>query len=176
LVTGFYREGISVKIIASFRIGLLSNEVRVGFEPFLRQVLDLAAALVPRDVPDDEHSLRHICQASRAGAWSPLQDRLAHVQQDPQRAMKDDAEPLKGNVEIDETGVHGRPRGPKMTLKEAAQWRERQVSVRGMGERGGRVKLRVIESRRGEPLSGAVRANVNPERSSSRTIGAPTGP
>jgi hypothetical protein len=32
-----------------------------------------------------------------------------------------------------------------------------------MVERGGRIKLRVIKSRRGEPLSGAVRANVNPE-------------
>jgi transposase-like protein len=76
--------------------------------------------------------------------------------------MADDAKPLKGEVEVDETGVHGRPRGPKMTKKEAAQWRERQVSVLGMVERGGRLKLRVIESRRGEPLSGAVRANVNP--------------
>jgi transposase-like protein len=77
--------------------------------------------------------------------------------------MADDAKPLKGQVEIDETGVHGRPRGPKkMTKKEAAEWRERQVSVLGMVERGGRVKLRVIKSRRGEPLSGAVRANVNP--------------
>lgn len=76
--------------------------------------------------------------------------------------MKDDAKPLKGDVEIDETGVHGRPRGPKMTLKEAAQWRERQISVLGMVERGGRIKLRIIKSRRGEPLSGTVRANVNP--------------
>jgi transposase len=76
--------------------------------------------------------------------------------------MADDDEPLTGDVEIDETGVHGRPRGPKMTKKEAAAWRERQVSVLGMVERGGRLKLRVIESRRGEPLSGAVRANVNP--------------
>ena len=77
--------------------------------------------------------------------------------------MKDDAKPLKGAVEIDETGVHGRPRGPRMNRKEAAQWRQRQISVLGMVERGGRVKLRVIKSRRGEPLSGAVRANVNPE-------------
>jgi transposase len=77
--------------------------------------------------------------------------------------MADDDEPLSGDVEIDETGVHGRPRGPKMTKKEAARWRERQVSVLGMVERGGRLKLRVIESRRGEPLSGPVRANVNPE-------------
>jgi transposase-like protein len=77
--------------------------------------------------------------------------------------MKDDAEPLKGKVEIDETGVHGRPRRPKMDRKEAARWREEQISVLGMVERGGRVRLRMIESRRGEPLSGAVRANVNPE-------------
>jgi transposase len=76
--------------------------------------------------------------------------------------MADDDEPLSGDVEIDETGVHGKPRGPKMTKKEAAQWREAQVSVLGMVERGGRVKLRVIESRRGEPLGQAVRANVNP--------------
>jgi transposase-like protein len=77
--------------------------------------------------------------------------------------MTDDGKALKGDVEVDETGVHGRPRGPKMTPKEAAQWRERQVSVLGMVERGGRVRLRVIKSRRGEPLSGAVRANVRPD-------------
>ena len=77
--------------------------------------------------------------------------------------MADDGSMLEGKVEVDETGVHGKPRGPKMTKKEAAQWRERQVSVLGMVERGGRVRLRVIESRRGEPLSRPVRANVNPE-------------
>lgn len=32
-----------------------------------------------------------------------------------------------------------------------------------MVERGGRVRLRVIATRRGEPLSRAVRANVNPQ-------------
>lgn len=31
-----------------------------------------------------------------------------------------------------------------------------------MVERGGRVRMRVIQSRRGEPLSSVVRANVNP--------------
>jgi transposase len=77
--------------------------------------------------------------------------------------MADEGRPLAGEVEVDETGVHGRPRGPKMTPSEAAQWRERQVSVLGMVERGGRVRLRVIKSRRGEPLSGAVRANVRPD-------------
>jgi hypothetical protein len=76
--------------------------------------------------------------------------------------MNDDGEPLAGDVEVDETGVHGRPRGPKMTKKEAAVWRERQVSVLGMVERGGRLKLRVIKSRRGEPLSDPIRAQRQP--------------
>jgi hypothetical protein len=76
--------------------------------------------------------------------------------------MNDDGEPLSGDVEVDETGVHGKPRGPRMTRKEAAAWREKQISVLGMVERGGRLKLRVIKSRRGEPLSGPVRANVDP--------------
>ena len=76
--------------------------------------------------------------------------------------MADNGAMLEGKVEVDETGIHGKPRR-RMTKAEAAQRRERQVSVLGMVERGGRVRLRVITSRRGEPLSGAVRANVNPE-------------
>jgi transposase len=76
--------------------------------------------------------------------------------------MNDDGEPLSGHVEVDETGVHGKPRGPKMTKKEAAKWRTEQVAVLGMVERGGRLRLRVIEGRRGEPISQGVRANVNP--------------
>lgn len=72
-------------------------------------------------------------------------------------------QPLKGDVEIDETSWGGRPRRKLRTRKEQAEWREAKTTVLGMVERGGRVKLRVIKSRRGEPLSGAVRANVNPE-------------
>ena len=59
-------------------------------------------------------------------------------------------------------GQDGRAASSK-TRKEAALFREAKSTVLGMVERGGRVKLRVITSRRGEPLSGAVRANVNPE-------------
>ncbi|MGZ4138486.1 MAG: IS1595 family transposase, partial [Actinomycetota bacterium] len=70
-------------------------------------------------------------------------------------------EPLSGDVEVDETGVHGRKR-TKGTRSEGARWREAQPSVLGMVERGGRVRVRVIPSRRGEPLSSEVRANVNP--------------
>lgn len=69
--------------------------------------------------------------------------------------------PLSGDVEVDETGVHGRKR-VKGTRSEGAIWREAQPVVLGMVERGGRVRLRVIDSRRGEPLSRAVRANVDP--------------
>jgi len=71
-------------------------------------------------------------------------------------------EPLSGDVEIDETSVRGKPRGPKMTRWEAAAWRERQPKVLGMVERGGRVRLRVIASRRGPGLSREVVANVDP--------------
>jgi transposase len=72
-------------------------------------------------------------------------------------------QPLSGDVEIDETSWGGRPRRKLRTRKEQAEWREAKTTVLGMVERGGRIKLRVIKSRRGEPLSGAVRANVNPE-------------
>jgi transposase len=77
--------------------------------------------------------------------------------------MKDDAKPLKGKVEVDETSWGGRPRRKLKNKKEVARFRESKTTVLGMVERGGRVRLRVIASRRGEPLSGAVRANVNPE-------------
>jgi transposase-like protein len=77
--------------------------------------------------------------------------------------MTDDEVPLSGNVEVDETGIQGKPRNVgKRTIREAALARERRVSVLGMVERGGRVKLCVIKSRRGEPLSGPIRANVDP--------------
>lgn len=76
--------------------------------------------------------------------------------------MNDEGDdPLGGDVEIDETSVHGKPRR-KMTYSESAQWREAQPKVLGMVERGGRVRLRIIPSRRGPALSGAVRANVDP--------------
>jgi len=70
-------------------------------------------------------------------------------------------EPLSGDVEVDETAWGGKPRR-KLTYQEAAAFREAKPTVLGMVERGGRVRLRVIASRRGEPLSRAVRANVNP--------------
>jgi hypothetical protein len=49
-----------------------------------------------------------------------------------------------------------------MTRAEGQAFRESRTTVLGMIERGGRVRLRVIASRRGEPLSRAVRTHVNP--------------
>lgn len=77
--------------------------------------------------------------------------------------MNDEDEPqLRGTVEIDETSWGGKPRRPIKDKGERARWRENRTTVLGMIERGGRVRLRVIASRRGEPLSGAVRTHVNP--------------
>jgi len=74
-----------------------------------------------------------------------------------------DDEPLSGDVEIDETSWGGKPRkARKLTRAEAAAFREAKPTILGMVERGGRVRLRVIESRRGPALSREVRASVNP--------------
>jgi transposase len=77
--------------------------------------------------------------------------------------MSDEGESqLRGTVEVDETSWGGKPRRKFKTRAEAAQWVEQKTTVLGMVERGGRVRLRVIASRRGEPLSSAVRAHLNP--------------
>jgi transposase-like protein len=77
--------------------------------------------------------------------------------------MNDEGESqLRGTVEVDETSWGGRPRRKFKTRAESAQWVEQKTTVLGMVERGGRVRLRVIASRRGEPLSSAVRAHLNP--------------
>lgn len=78
--------------------------------------------------------------------------------------MTDEGESqLRGKVEVDETYWGGKPR-KKMRLRspELQEHKRNLVTVLGMVERGGRVRARVIESRYGEPISGAVRANVNP--------------
>src|SRR3954451_767200 len=72
-----------------------------------------------------------------------------------------DDDQLSGDVEIDETSRGGKPRRT-LTRPEAAAFREAKPTILGMVERGGRVRLRVIPSRRGPALSRAIRANVNP--------------
>jgi transposase-like protein len=84
-----------------------------------------------------------------------------------------DAEPLSGDVEIDETSWGGKPRklqgqssqiglGPTR-YSEAARHRKAKTTILGMVERGGRIRFRVVASRHGAPLSNAVVANVNPD-------------
>ena len=57
-----------------------------------------------------------------------------------------DADPLVGDVEIDETSWGGKPRRKLKGFKEVAKFRENKTTVLGMVERGGRVRLRVIPS------------------------------
>ena len=67
--------------------------------------------------------------------------------------MPQEAEPLTGKVETDETYVGGKPRLSDHTTGkgrgESARWREQKVSVWGMVERGGKVRAEII------PFSGA---------------------
>jgi transposase len=76
--------------------------------------------------------------------------------------MADDGEQLFGDVEIDETSWGGKPRNRHKTRAEAAAFREAKPTILGMVERGGRLHLRVIPSRRGPALSREVRTHVNP--------------
>ncbi len=77
--------------------------------------------------------------------------------------MNDEGESqLRGKVEVDETSWGGKPRRKIKDRRERARWVEERTTILGMVERGGRVRLRVIASRRGEPLSSTVRAHLNP--------------
>lgn len=76
----------------------------------------------------------------------------------------DDDRPLSGEVEIDETSTEGKPRKklPKFGGA-AARYRERsRATVIAAVERGGRIKVGVIESRRGQPLRDKVIEWVDP--------------
>ncbi len=76
--------------------------------------------------------------------------------------MTDDSGPLSGKVEADETSWGGRPRN-KLGAAAGARHRERKATVLGMVERGGRVRARVVASRRGEGFSRELREHVNPD-------------
>jgi len=88
--------------------------------------------------------------------------------------MVDDGEPLRGDVEVDEASVDGKPRkqqgqhskiaiGPSRR-SEAAKLRERsRATVFAAVERGGRIKATVLPSRRGPGLKKQVIEWVMPE-------------
>jgi transposase len=79
--------------------------------------------------------------------------------------MDDQDGPLTGEVEIDETSVEGRPRERLPQLGgAAARLRERsRATVIAAVERGGKIKVGVIPSRRGERLRRRVIEWVDPE-------------
>jgi transposase len=77
--------------------------------------------------------------------------------------MDDQDGPLTGEVEIDETSVEGKPR-QHLSRAAAAKLRERsRATVVAAVERGGRIKVGVIPSRRGAPLRDQVIEWVDPE-------------
>jgi transposase-like protein len=88
--------------------------------------------------------------------------------------MVDDGEPLRGDVEVDEASVDGKPRkrqginrqiaigAPRYS--EAAKLRERsRATVFAAVERGGRIKTTVLPSRHGPALKRQVIEWVRPE-------------
>jgi transposase len=88
--------------------------------------------------------------------------------------MADDGEPLRGDVEVDEASVDGKPRkkqgqhsriavGPSRR-SEAAKLHERsRATVFAAVERGGRIKTTVLPSRHGPALKKQVAEWVMPE-------------
>jgi transposase len=90
-------------------------------------------------------------------AWRMFNKIRTELMCDPEPAPK-----LKGEVEIDETFWGGKARRKFKTRSEAVRFGEAKPTILGMVERGGRVRLRVIDSRRGEPLSREVRAHLDP--------------
>jgi len=77
--------------------------------------------------------------------------------------MTDDGPPLKGEVEIDETSVEGKPR-KHLNRQAAARLRERsRTTVVAAVQRGGKIKVGVVPSRRGRPLRDKVIEWVDPE-------------
>jgi transposase len=87
------------------------------------------------------------------------------------KLMVEDDEPLKGDVEVDEASVDGKPKRKQgdaiktpFARSEAAKLRERsRATVFAAVERGGRIKTTVLESRRGPALKRQVIEWVEPE-------------
>src|SRR6202034_178812 len=88
--------------------------------------------------------------------------------------MVDDGEPMRGDVEVEEASVDGKPRKPQgqhrylattpTRRSEAAKLRERsRATVFAAVERGGRIKATVLPSRRGPGLKRQVIQWVEPE-------------
>jgi transposase len=78
--------------------------------------------------------------------------------------MKQDDEPLSGEVEVDETFVGGKPRSSDHVRGRggSARWRDQKTVVWGAVERKGQVRAKVIPSAGGLIVRGQVRKYVLP--------------
>lgn len=82
------------------------------------------------------------------------------------RSLLSDADgpPLSGKIEMDETGIGGKPRlGQVRSRLEARQWAEKKATVFGMVQRGGQVRAFVVSDRKGETIGPYARRHVLPE-------------
>jgi transposase-like protein len=78
--------------------------------------------------------------------------------------MGEPIENLKGEVEIDETYVGGRPRaGEIKSRQDIRAFTERKAKVLGMVERGGKVAALVVPNQTGAALHPRIREKVLPE-------------
>jgi transposase len=87
--------------------------------------------------------------------------------------MKQDAEPLTGEVEVDETAWGGKPRqgdierfrreGETDLSGAGGRWKQdKKLTILGMVERGGRVRAEVVADRKAATLQGRVVEHVLP--------------
>ena len=70
-----------------------------------------------------------------------------------------DIEPLKGDVEVDEVFIGGKPRRINRGYKQKTVKKDKAIVI-GMKERGGRVRPRVIADVTGHTLKAVIAANI----------------
>jgi hypothetical protein len=77
--------------------------------------------------------------------------------------LSDDAEaPLSGDVEVDETGILGKPRASDTRSRKGRARYWRAPTVVGMVERGGRVRARVVPNRGKPAVQGTMDEHILP--------------
>jgi transposase len=74
----------------------------------------------------------------------------------------EDEAPLDGDVEVDETAVGGKPRAYETRTHRGHVRRSHRPTVVGMGERGGRVRARVVANRGKPAVWGAMSEHILP--------------
>lgn len=77
---------------------------------------------------------------------------------------QDDATPLSGEVEVDETFIGGKPRaGQVRSRQDQGNWMAHKTPVVGAVERGGRISAKVVAGRKARTLMPFIQERVLPE-------------